>query len=129
MIKYLNFTFHFMYISAKTTTWSNETCREQHTIYQNKAGGKKRAKGKIGKGSVKNVERIVNRKRSSDNEKQRNENQIRNIKASIDRESRNKKPVLNPADQIICVGEMTKSYPFVKSVKHIHGIQNAVVTH
>ena len=76
---------------------------------------------------VKNVERKLNQEVSEDYDKQRNEKQPRNIKYSINRE---KKEIggTNAADNIVKVEEMTKTHTFVKSVKHISGLQHPVVT-
>ena len=78
-------------------------------------------------GTSKNVERKLNQEVSEDYDKQRNEKQLRNIKYSINRE---KKEIggTNAADNIVKVEEMTKTHPFVKSVKHISGLQHPVVT-
>ena len=61
-------------------------------------------------------------------QKHRNEKQLDNLKYSIYRNRKTASDTNNVADHIISVEEMTKHHPFVKSVKHISGINYPVVT-
>lgn len=79
--------------------------------------------------SVKTVERRMNKQTNDDFEKQRNDKQLKNMKYSIGRASRQRlEATNNVADHVISVEEMTKTHEFVKSVKHINGIQHPLVT-
>ena len=78
--------------------------------------------------SVKVVERHMNETTTDDFLKQRNDKQLDNLKYNINRSRKAPSETSNAADQVISVEEMTKTHPFVKSVKHITGINFPVVT-
>lgn len=81
----------------------------------------------VSPGTGKNVERKMNNEILSDFKKQRNEKQLRNIKAALTKEQKLVSGT-NAADNVIKVEEMTKTHEFVQSVKHISGLQHPVVT-
>ena len=63
----------------------------------------------------------MNQETTNDHDRHRNEKQLINIKYTINR-AKNIVSGTNAADNIIKVEEMTKTHPFVKSVKHIIGL-------
>jgi hypothetical protein len=76
--------------------------------------------------TVKSVEQTMNKMHTDYFSKQRNEKQLRNIKYTS-MKSNNSVPS-NPADQIMCVEEMTNTHELVYSVKHLKGINQPVIT-
>ena len=78
--------------------------------------------------AVKTVERNMNEATQDDYQKHRNEKQLDNLKYSINRNRKTVSDINNVADHIISVEEMMKHHPFVKSVKHISGINYPIVT-
>lgn len=76
---------------------------------------------------VKTVERQMNQDTTIDHDRKRNEKQLKNIMYTINR-AKNIVSGTNAADNIIKVEEMTKIHPFVKSVKHMNGLQHPAVT-
>ena len=78
--------------------------------------------------TLKTVERNMNEATQDDYQKQRNEKQLDKLKYSINRNRKTASDTNNAADHIMSVEEMKKHHPFVKSVKHISGINYPVVT-
>ena len=76
---------------------------------------------------VKTVERQMNQETTNDHDRKRNEKQLKNIMYAINR-AKNIVSETNAADNIIKVEEMTKIHPFVKSVKHMNGLQHPAIT-
>ena len=103
--------------------------QENNTVYvRTKDSVMSDLKNQLKYDTVKTVARHMNLTTKDDFEKQRNDKQLRNLKHSISRAQKDQSGTNNAADHVICVEEMTKSHPFVKTVKHISGINFPVVT-
>ena len=103
--------------------------KENNTVYvRTKDSVIEDLKNQLKNDTVKTVARQMNLTTKDDFGKQRNDKQLRNLKHSINRAKKDHSETSNAADHVICVEEMTKSHPFVKTVKHISGINYPVVT-
>ena len=102
--------------------------KENNVFIRTKDSVLQELKNRLKHETVKTVERNMNEATKDDFQKQRNEKQLDNLKYSINRKTKTASDTNNAADHIVSVEEMTKNHPFVKTVKHISGINYPVVT-